>query len=110
MRIILKKYNFIILSVFLISGVLVTAWALSFHFDVQAKSAESQIELKNENQGTYVNDRILVLVCMGLVGFFGVRRQSKKLENFAKVKPSESSAREGLLNENNPEGLTFPVS
>lgn len=78
MRIIFKKYNFIILSVFLITGVLITAWALAFHFDIQAKSAESQIELKNENQGANLIDIILVLVCMGLVGFFGVRRQSKK--------------------------------
>lgn len=89
MRAITKKYNFIILPVLLITGVLVAGWALASHYDDRLKSADSLKELKNGSQVVTVkpstldqNNIILVLVSMGLVGFFGVRRQSKNLENF----------------------------
>jgi hypothetical protein len=100
MRIKLKKYKFIILLVCLVAGVSMTGWALAFHYDNKAKSAEFKKELKNDNQ--IVNampsaldhtNIILVLLCTGLVGFFGVRRHSKTLENFVKIKPPDRMGR-----------------
>jgi hypothetical protein len=84
MRIKFEKFKFLILSVFLITGVSISGWALASHFDNKGKSVESQKELKNDIQAADVtplaldpNNIILVLVCAGLVGIFGVRRQSK---------------------------------
>jgi hypothetical protein len=84
MRIKLEKFKFLILSVFLITGVSISGWALASHFDNKGKSVESQKELKNDIQAANVTplaldhkNIILVLVCAGLVGIFGVRRQSK---------------------------------
>ncbi len=42
-------------------------------------------------------------IYLGLIGFFGVRRQSKKSERFVKVNHSECSPHANSLNENNPE-------
>ena len=91
MRIILKKYRFIILSVFLVTGMSIAGWSFAFHYDNKAKSVESQKELKNDTQEVNPmplaldhNNLILVLVCTGLIGFFGVRRQSKRLEKLYK--------------------------
>ena len=84
MRIQLEKLKSLILSVFLITGVSFSGWALASHFDNKGKSVESQKELKNDIQAENVtpmaldqNNIILALVCAGLIGFFGVRRQSQ---------------------------------
>ena len=84
MRIKLKKFKFFILSVLLITGVSISGWALASHYDNKEKSVGSQKELKNDIQAANVtplkldqNNIILVLVSVGLIGIFGVRRQSK---------------------------------
>jgi hypothetical protein len=84
MRIKLKRFNFFILSVSLITGVFIVGWALASHFDNKEKTVASQKEMKNDVQAANVaplaldhNNIIWVLVCAGLVGIFGVRRQSK---------------------------------
>ena len=99
MRTIVKNHSFFILSVLLVTGMLVTGWALAYHFDDKVKSAGSHKEVISGSQEATVKllelDQInltLVLVCMGLIGFFGVRRQSKKLENYVGVKHPESGA------------------
>ena len=81
MRLLLHKYKIVILSVLLMTGIYITGWAFVVHFDKKAKGAESQKELKNNNQAANIipsvldrNNILLVLVCIGLVGFFGVRR------------------------------------
>jgi len=111
----LKKYKFIILSVFLLTGMSMAGWAFVFHYDDKARNAESQKELKNDIQVANAmplaldqNNIILALVCIGLIGFLGVRRQSKKLENFAKAKHPESRSRANFLDENSSERQTFP--
>lgn len=81
----LKIYKFIILLVFVMTGVSITGWALAFNYDNLVETANSQKELKNNGQVTNLkslaldhNNIIWVLVCAGLIGFFGVRRQRKK--------------------------------
>ena len=54
MRIKLEKFKFLILSVFLITGVSISGWALASHFDNKGKSVESQKELKNDIQAANV--------------------------------------------------------
>ena len=115
MRIALKKYKFIILSVCIVAGVSITGWALAFYNYKNTTGADSQEELKIDTQAARVkasapdpNNLILVLVCMGLIGFFGVRRQFKTLEHFVRVRHPENSAQECFFNENNPEGRTCP--
>ena len=110
MRIKLKNYKFIILSVCLVAGMSMAGWSLAFHYDNKAKSVESQKELKNDPQVVNTmpsaldhTNVILVLLCTGLIGFFGVRRHSKTLENFVKIKPPECRAHPNFLNENKPE-------
>ena len=99
MRRILRKYRFIILSVFLLTGMSIAVWPYVFHSDSKAKSAESHKVLKNDPKVVSMlpsaldhTNIILVLLCTGLVGFFGVRRHRKTLENFAKTKTA------GMLN------------
>jgi len=111
----LKKYNFIILSVFLVAGMSIAGWAFAFRYDDKAKSVGSIKELKKNIQVAKVmplaldqNNIILVLVCIGLVGFFGVRRQSKKLADFVGVGHPESRTHTNFLNEISPERQTFP--
>ena len=106
----LKKYKFIILSVLVMIGMSITGWAVDFHYENLGKNTKSQKELKNNGQVTDLkqlaldrNNIILVLVCTGLIGFFGVRRQSKTSKNLVKVTRSECSSHENSLNENDPE-------
>ena len=87
-----------------------TGWALAFNYENLAETANSQKELINNGQVTDLkqlaldhNNIILVLVCAGLIGFFGVRRQSKTSKNLVKVTRSECSSHENSLNENDPE-------
>ena len=115
MRMKLKKYKFIILSVFLVAGMSIAGWAFAFHYDDKTKSAESLKELKKDIQVAKImplaldqNNIILVLVSIGLVGFFGVRRQSKKLADFVGVEHPESRTHANFLNEISPERQTPP--
>jgi hypothetical protein len=80
----IKEHKFIILAIFLVTGISIVGWAFAFHYENQAKSAGSQKGLKNDNQAanvmpsTFDHSRtILLLVSTGLIGFFGVRRKSK---------------------------------
>ena len=105
-----KIYKFIILSVFVMTVASLTGWALAFNYENLAETANSQKELINNGQVTDLkqlaldhNNIILVLVCAGLIGFFGVRRQSKTSKNLVKVTRSECSSHENSLNENDPE-------
>jgi len=82
----LKQYKFIILAIFLITGVSIAGWAFAFHYDNKVKSAGAQKEFNNdilaENgmPSTLDHNRIiLLLVCTGLVGFFGVRRKTSPI-------------------------------
>ena len=110
MRTKVNKYKFIIMAVFLMTGVSITGWAITtFHYNHTAKSAESQIALNNDSQPANIvpaainhNNTILMLVSIGLIGFIGIRRQGKKVENFAEVKPPERGGHENFLSKNNP--------
>ena len=108
MRTRLKKHRLIILAVFLITVVTIAGWAFAFHYDNKAKSAGPQNELQNDIQVATVmqlaldhSKIILLLVCAGLIGFFGVRRQGNTLNKFAINKRSEIRLRINLLPENN---------
>jgi hypothetical protein len=109
MRTKVNKYKFIIVAVFLMTGVSITGWAITFHYNHGAKSAESQIALKNDSLPANIvpaainpSNTILMLVCIGLIGVVGVRRQGKKVENLAEVKPPERGNHEDFLSKNNP--------
>lgn len=109
MRTKVNKYKFIIVAVLLMTGVSITGWAITFHVNHTAKSAESQIAPKNDSQPTNIVPRainqsntILMLVCIGLIGFIGIRRQGKKVENLAEVKPPERGNHEDFLSKNTP--------
>ena len=109
MRTTVNKYKFIILAVFVLTGVSVTGWAITSHFNHTAKSAESQKAPKNDSRPANIvpaainqTNTILLLVCTGLIGFIGVRRQGKKVENLAEAKPPERGSHENFLSKNNP--------
>jgi uncharacterized membrane protein len=109
MRTKIKKYKFILVAVFLMTGVSITGWAITFHYNHTAKSAESQLSPKNDSQPANIvpaainhSHTILMLVCIGLIGFVGVRRQGKKVENLADVKPPERGNHEDFLSKNSP--------
>jgi hypothetical protein len=108
MRTKLNKYRFDILAVFLITGMSITGWAITFHYNHTAKSAESQKAPNNDSQSQNIvlaainhSTTILMLVCTGLIGFIGVRRQGKKLDNHAKTEQPERRDPENFLNRNN---------
>lgn len=105
MRLILKKFIFI-LSVLLVAGMIVAGWALAFHFAHTAKSAESLINLINTSPAVNVvplardrNNIMLVLICIGIIGFFGVRRQRKTSENFFRLNHPESKSHADSIND-----------
>ena len=109
MRTKINKYKFILVAVFLMTWVSITGWAITFHVNHTAKSTESQIALKNDSPPTNIipaainhSNTILMLVCIGLIGFIGIRRQGKKVENLAEVKPPERGNHEDFLSKNNP--------
>ena len=92
----LQQYKYIILTIFLVTGVSIAGWAFAFHYDNQAKGVGPQKELNNDLQATNVlpstldhSKIILLLVSTGLVGFFGVRRQS----NTAKISVTENRSK-----------------
>ena len=86
MKMRLKKYRLIFLSVVLMAGLSITGWSISSHYDHTFINAEFQKELKNNSQignttwGDFSkNSPILFLISTGLIGLLGVRRQRKKL-------------------------------
>ena len=99
MRIKLNKHKFIILAVFLIVGVSIAVWAITFDYNHTAKNTESQKEPRNESKAANIvpvatnhSNTILLLVFAGLIGLIGIRRQGEKLENLKKVKRPEREA------------------
>jgi hypothetical protein len=106
----LVKYKFIILAIFLITGLSIAGWAFAFHYNNNAKSAGSQEELKNDSQAANVmpstldhSSIILLLVSTGLIGFFGVRRKSNPIKTFVTNNRSKIKLRINLVTENNLE-------
>ena len=109
----LQHYKFIILAIFLMTGLSIAGWAFAFHYDNQVKKAGSQNELKNEPLTTLVTPLvidhskiILLLVSTGLVGFFGVRRQNNTIKTFVKKKYPELKLRINLIRQDNLENQT----
>jgi hypothetical protein len=109
----LQQYKFIILAIFLMTGVSVAGWAFASHYDNQMKKAGSQNEFKNETLPTNVvpstldhSKIILLLVSTGLVGFFGVRRQRNTAKTFVTENRSKIKLRINLLTKNDLEGQT----
>lgn len=85
----LKKYKLIVLLVLLMTGLSITGWAISAHYDISLKTAKIQKELKNRNQNgddvqaeSLHNKPVLFLISIGLIGLVGIRRQRKKPDNF----------------------------
>ena len=110
MRTKLNKYRFNILTVFLIIGMSIAGWAITFRYNHTAKSAESQKAPNNDSLlqnivPAAINHRntILMLVCTGLIGFIGVNRQGKKLDSLAKTEQPERKDPENFLDGNVPE-------
>jgi hypothetical protein len=88
MKMRLKKYRLIILLVILMTGLLITGWSITSHYDHTFINGEFQKELKSDSQiGNTIwgdfskNSPILFLISTGLIGLLGVRRQRKKLGN-----------------------------
>jgi len=83
----LKKFKLVFLLVVLMTGLSITGWSISTHYDRTSINGELQKELKNGSQigniisGEFSNDSpILLLISTGLIGLLGVRRQRKKIE------------------------------
>ena len=109
----LKQYKFIILAIFLVAGVSIAGWAFAYHYDNQAKGVGPQEELNNDLQAANVvpsaidhSKIILLLVCTGMVGFFGVRRQNNAIKKFVKKKRPEIKLRINLSKQDNLESQT----
>lgn len=88
MRIIIQKYRFLVLSIFLFAGVLIIS-----SFVVSGKSSEnfqettkdSQVVQNNENSesvDSIPKQTILALICAGLIGLLCIPRNKKIKENF----------------------------
>ena len=106
----LKQYKFIILAIFLMTGVSIAGWAFAFHYDNQVKNAGPQKEFKNEILTANVmpsaidhSKIILLLVCTGMVGFFGVRRKSNPVKTFVTENRSKIKLHINLLTEDHLE-------
>jgi hypothetical protein len=109
----LQQYKFIVLAIFLMSGVSIAGWAFAFHYDNQVKNAGPQKEFKNEiltaNGIPSAIDHskiILLLVSTGLIGFLGVRRKSNTVKTFVTNNPSKIKLRINLLTKDNLESQT----
>ena len=89
MKMRLKKYKLIFLLVVLMTGLSITGWSISTHYDHTFINGELQRELEQDNQtgnaisGEFSNNSpILFLISTGLIGLVGVRRHRKKSGNF----------------------------
>lgn len=85
----LKKYRLIFLIVILMTGLSITGWAISSHYDHTFTTGEFQKELQSDSQiGNTIsgefskNSPILFLISTGLIGLVGVRRHRKKMGTF----------------------------
>ena len=108
MRIGIPNYKCIILAVLIVAGVSIAGWAFAFYYDKTTKSAVSQKEAQNDSRTVtempFELDHkklILLLVCTGLIGFFGVRRQSNSLKRIVRGKRPETKLHINLLNDHN---------
>ena len=84
MKMRLKKYRLIFLLVVLMTGLSITGWSISSHYDHSFINGEFQKGLKNDSQisntiwGDFSkNSPILFLISTGLIGLLGVRRHRK---------------------------------
>jgi hypothetical protein len=109
----LQQYKYIILAIFLLTGVSIAGWAFASHYDNRAKVVGPQKELNNDLQATNIvpstldhSKIILLLVSTGLVGFFGVRRQRNTLKTFVTENHSKIKLRINLLTKNDLDGQT----
>ena len=100
------NYKYIILALLFMAGVSIAGSAFAYHYDIAAKSAESQKDLKDDIKTTNAMPSdiehiklISLLVCAGLIGFFGVRRQRNTLKRYVRDKRSEIKLRVNLLSE-----------
>ena len=82
----LKKYKLIFILVILMTGLSITGWSISTHYDHTFIDFEFQKELKKDSQiGNTVTEKfsnnspILFLVSIGMIGLVGIRRQTKKI-------------------------------
>jgi len=82
----LKKFKIIFLLVVLMTGLSITGWTISTHYDHTSINGDLQKELKNDSQvggtisGEFSNNSpVLFLISTGLIGLVGVRRQTKKI-------------------------------
>lgn len=87
MRIIIQKYRFLVVSIFLFAGVLIIS-----SFVVSGKSSENLPETTKDNQVVQNNENsesvdsipkqtLLALICAGLIGLLCIPRKNLK-ENF----------------------------
>ena len=83
----LKKYKLIFLLVVLMTGLSITGWSISTHYDHTFINGELQKGLKNDSRiGNTIseefskNSPILFLISTGLIGLVGVRRHRNKLD------------------------------
>ena len=88
MKMRLKKIKIIVLLIFLVTGLSITGWSISTHYDMTFKNAESQKELQENSQAGNIMPKasssskpILFLISTGLIGLVGVRRQRKTQAN-----------------------------
>jgi len=88
MRIIIQKYGFLVVSVFLFAGVLIISSIV-----VSGKSSDNHQEITKDNQVAQNSENsksvdsipkqtILVLICAGLIGFLCIPRNKNIKENF----------------------------
>lgn len=104
----LKKFKIIILLVFFITGLSITGWSISTHWDITSNNSEPQKELETDSQtaknmsvAPSSNKPILFLISTGLIGLVGIRRQRKASVNFKSPNmPSKKIERKSVeLNE-----------
>ena len=81
----LKKYKLIFILVVLMTGLSITGWSISTHYDHTFINSELQKELKNDSQiGNAIsgkfskNSPILFLISTGLIGLLGSADKEKK--------------------------------
>ena len=93
----LNKYRFIFLLVVLMMGLSITGWSISAHYDHTFIHNELQKEMKNESRicNTVLrefgnNVPTLSLISAGLIGFLGIRRKTKKIDNSSLIRWNRS--------------------
>jgi hypothetical protein len=89
MKMRLKKYKLIFILVIFMTGLSITGWSISTHYDQTLTHRELQEELKNDSRidnaisGEFSNNSpILFLISTGLLGLVSVRRHRKKMGSF----------------------------